>query len=399
MPQFLPFFIILLAALFFSEVFYKLHIPWVVALVTAGIVIGPFALDIFTPNPTLSFLGEVGLIFLMFMAGLEIRLSTLKDIKWDVAKMSLLNGVIPLLVGFGIGLAFDFSILSSLLLGTIFVSSSIAVVVPSLESAGLMESRLGQTIVASTMVEDILSLILLSILLQTSNPATILPLPILYMLLFSTLVLMRWLLPKIRWFFYSLGSQKKGLFEWEFQEIFVILLGTVIIFELLGLHPIIAGFFAGLVLSESIKSESLKGKLKTISYGFFIPVFFVVAGAETNIGVFGEISGALLLTVVVVLGSMGIKFITGWLGARANHFGFMEGVLAGGATIPQLSTTLAVATAAYALGLLKEELVTAMVILSLITTLIGPIIVRMAKSRLDKINPVQEPDQQVPEPA
>ncbi|MEX0877280.1 MAG: cation:proton antiporter [Candidatus Spechtbacterales bacterium] len=396
MPQFLPFFVILLAALFFSEIFYRLHLPWVVALVVGGIIIGPYVLDIFTPDVTMSFIAEVGLVFLMFMAGMEIRLSTLKDIKWDVAKMSFFNGVIPFFVGFGIGLLLDFSMLPSLLLGTIFISSSIAVVVPSLESAGLMETRLGQTIVASTMVEDILSLILLSIFLQATNPVTSLSLPVLYVLLFSTLVFMRWALPKIRWFFYSLSSQKKGIFEWEFQEIFVILLGTVIIFQFLGLHPIIAGFFAGLVLSESIKSDALKGKLRAISYGFFIPVFFVVTGASTNIGVFAEVDKALMFTVIIVLSSIGIKFLTGWIGARVNGFGPTEGMLVGGATIPQLSTTLAVVTAAYAIGILKEELVTAMIILSLITTLIGPIIVRMSKNRLDKIKPVS-PEVKIPE--
>ncbi|MDX1608332.1 MAG: cation:proton antiporter [Candidatus Spechtbacterales bacterium] len=385
MPDILPFFVILLVALFFSEIFYRLHLPWVVALVLGGIVIGPHVFDVFTPDTTMNLIGEIGLIFLMFMAGLEIRLSTLKDIKLDVSKMALLNGMLPFFVGLGAGLYFDFGLLPSLLLGTIFVSSSIAVVVPSLESAGIAETRLGQTIIASTMVEDIMSLVLLSVLLQSSSPITALPLPLFYSLLFGILILMRWILPKARWFFYSLGAQKKGIFEWEFQEIFVILLGTVILFELVGLHPIIAGFFAGLVLSESLKGEALKGKLRAISYGFFIPVFFVVTGASTNIRVFAEADKALFLTIVVVGSSILVKFASGWIGARLNGFGPMEGVLVGGATIPQLSTTLAVSVSAFQLGLIREELVTAMVILSLVTTFIGPIIVRFAKSQIDKL--------------
>ena len=152
MPTFLPFFIILLAALFFSEIFYKLHLPLVVALVLAGIVIGPHGLNIFTPDSTMNLIGGIGLMFLMFMAGLEIRPSSIRDIKAGVVKMSLLNGVLPFFVGFGIGMYFNFGTLPSLLLGTIFISSSIAVVVPSLESLGLMQTKLGQTIIASTMV-------------------------------------------------------------------------------------------------------------------------------------------------------------------------------------------------------------------------------------------------------
>lgn len=399
MPTFLPFFIILVAALFFSEVFYRLHLPWVVALVVAGIIIGPHALDIYTPDATMNVLGEIGLIFLMFMAGLEIRLSTLKDIKKDVTRAVFLNGALPFLVGFGIGFVFDLGLLASLLIGTIFGHSSVAVAVPSLEAAGLMKTRLGQSIIATVVVEDIFSLVALSLLFKTTNPLTALPLPLFYLFLISTLILMRWLLPKIRWFFFSLGAQKKGIFEWELQEIFVILLGTVIIFQLIGLHTLIAGFFAGLVLSESVKSDALKGKLRAISYGFFIPVFFVLIGASTNIGVFAETDKALVI-VVIVTASILAKFISGWFAARANGFGSIEGVLTGGATMAQLSTTLAVAAAAHTFGIFSEELVTAMVILSLVSTFLGPIVVRMAKTQMDKVNPVIiNPDQQAPEAA
>lgn len=377
MSQFLPFFIILLAALFFSEVFYRVHIPWVIALIIGGIIIGPFGLNIFVPDTTIELLGDVGLVFLMFMAGLEIRLSSLREMKKDVARMTFFNGAIPFMVGFGIGLYFDYPIIVSLLIGTIFISSSVAVIIPLLESNKLIATRLGKSIIASTVTEDILSLILVSVLFQSISPVTTLPLPVFYFLLLLALIALRWMLPRLRLLFSRLSP--KGLFEWELQIIFVILIGTVILFEILGLHAIIAGFFAGLVLSESIKSGILKGKLRTISYGFFIPIFFVLIGVNTDISIFSKLDNALVLTVVIVAGSIFAKFISGWIAGRINGFNIPQSLLIGGATIPQLSTTLAVAITGAELGILSTELVTAMVVLSIVSTFLSPAIIILVR--------------------
>ena len=155
------------------------------------------------------------------------------------------------------------------------------------------------------------------------------------------------------------------------------MIGVVVTFELLGLHPIIAGFFAGLVLSESIKSEILIEKLRTMSYGIFIPVFFVVIGMETNIGILTESAAVLGLIATIVCVSVGTKFFSGWIGGKIIGFKNKEASIIGLATIPQLSTTLAVVFTAVETGLLPEELIAAMVALSIVTTLIAPIGLRM----------------------
>lgn len=379
-PEFFPFFLILFVGLFFSELFYKLHLPLVVALIVGGIFIGPHGLDIITPDATLKLIGEIGLIFLMFMAGLEIKLSTLREIGPGVAKMVFFNGLLPFVLGAGIGFYFGYPVISSLLIGTIFISSSIAVVIPSLEANNLVSGRLGKTIIASTVVTDVLSLVFLSILLQSQSPATALPLPLFYMLLLAALAVLRWGIPKLRWWVFYHSPKGGNLFEWEMQLIVVMLLGTVIVFQLLGLHAIIAGFFTGLVLSESIKSDVLKGKLRAISYGFFIPVFFMLIGVDTNIGIFADVGGpAIWFTVILVTSSVLAKFTGGWIGAKTNRFSNRESVVAGVATIPQLATTLAVAVTGHKFGLLDEKLVTAMVILSIVTTFIGPTMLKLFK--------------------
>ena len=373
MQEFYPFFIVIFVAVFFSTVFRRLHLPWVIALIAGGMVIGPDGFGLFEHNTTLSFIGEIGLVFLMFMAGLETKLETFKGSIRSVSIFSLLNGVIPFIVGFLVGYWLNLDTLGSLFLGAVFVSSSVAVIIPTLESLGLIHTHLGRTIVAGTVVEDIASLILVSTLLQSIQPVTILPLPIFYFLLVLSLLVLRWLLPRLRMLLTYRITHERDLFQQELRAIFVIMIGTVILFELLGLHPIIAGFFAGLVMSGSIQTTILKEKLRTVSYGVFIPVFFVLVGAETNISILKDATTALPLISAVVLGSVLSKWSSGWLAGRILKFSHRESLLMGVSTVPQLSTTLAVVFTGAELGFFERELVTAMVVLSIVTVFIAPL--------------------------
>ena len=374
--EFLPFFLILLTTVLFAAAFRRFHLPWVLALITAGIVIGPHGLHITDITPTMSFLSQIGLIFLMFMAGLETKFDSFKKLKHDIIWLSAINGLVPLVAGITLGYLFGFPLTASLLIGIIFMSSSIAVIIPTLESLQLNESKLGRTIIASTIVIDVASLILLSIILQTANPVTVLPLPSFYILLSVILVAFAYGLPKIRALIPSYRDEK-DLFESEVRIVFALMIGVVVTFELLGLHPIIAGFFAGLVLSESIKSDILIDKLRTMSYGIFIPVFFVGIGMETNIGVFKESAAVIGIVIAVVATSIGTKFLSGWLGGHILGFTNRESSIIGLSTIPQLSTTLAVVFTAVEMGLLPATLITAMVILSIVTTLVAPLGLRL----------------------
>jgi Kef-type K+ transport system membrane component KefB len=375
--QFFPFFIVLFAGVFFSGLFKRFHLPWAVALLIGGVIVGPHGLGLFVVDNTINFIGQIGLVFLMFMAGLESKLSDFQGSKKDLFFLTIINGLIPFIVGFAITIFLGFGNTTAILVGIVFISSSVAVIVPSLESTGLMHSNLGKSILASTVLQDITSLILLSVFLQSINPITALPLPLLYILLFLAIMFLRWLIPKARWIFSVTTDEKdRVFFQRELRSIFTILIGTVIIFELLGLHPIVAGFFAGLVLSESIKSGILMDKIRTISYGIFVPTFFVVVGAQADISVFLGSAGVLIIAGSLVLGSVLSKYFSGYYGAKAIGFSEKESKLFAVSSIPQLSTTLAVAFTGFELGIFGQGILTSMIILSVLTTFISPILMK-----------------------
>jgi len=150
----------------------------------------------------------------------------------------------------------------------------------------------------------------------------------------------------------------------------------------LGVHAIIAGFFAGLVLSDTIKSEVLFGKLRALSYGFFIPTFFVVVGLTTDISLFFTDQSVLYLLVVLTLVAVFIKLITGWLGAWLAAFPARERWLVAATTLPQLSTTLAVVVTAQEFGLLPVTLATVLIGLGIITALLGPMMIAWSGQRI-----------------
>ncbi len=383
MSQIFPLFIILIAGLVFSQAFQRFHVPWTVALIAGGVAIGPFGLNIVSPDPTLEFLKYLGLVFLMFMAGMETRLSGFREVWKESSLIGAITGFIPFIVGIMIGIYFGYDTSTVALLGIIFVSSSIAIAIPALESKGLLHSHIGKTITSSIVIQDIASLLLLAVLLQYVAPG-ILPLPLFvtffaFALLIATLI--KWGIPRLRLIFEKYEGRFDP-FEQETRVIFAILVGTVIVFEFLGLHAIVGAFFAGLILSEIIKEKEIKEKLHVMAYGLFIPAFFVILGIDTNIGVFSDIHSIIPLFITILLGSVIAKFAGGWISAKISGFTSQQSTLVGGSCIPKLSTALAIVAVGQQHNIITEELATTLIMLSIVTVFISPLLVGRATKKV-----------------
>jgi len=382
MENFYPFFIIVFSGVFFSMLSIRTHIPWAVMLILGGVILGPNALGIASVDPTIDFIGQIGLVFLMFMAGLETKMSQFKEFQSKLLFLAMFNGLVPFAAGFGVVWFLGYELITALIVGIIFISSSIAVVIPTLEVSGMIKTKLGQSVLITTVLQDITSLVLLSLLLQSVSPVTEVPLYVFYPALLGVLIGLRLLIPKLRTWVVSMTTDAPDLFQLEFRSTFLMLIGTVIAFELLGLHPIVAGFFSGLVLADSIRSKVLKDKIKTISYGIFIPTFFVVVGLQTDLSVFND-AGSVFLVMALLVGTLVFsKYVSGFIAARLVGFDATESNFYAATSLPQLSTTLATAFVSFNLGLLDQTLLTALVILSVITVLLSPLLMRRFATQL-----------------
>ncbi len=336
---------------------------------------GPHGFDIVTPDITLEFFKNLGLVFLMFMAGLHIRFSGMKLVLKESFLIAGMAGAISFVTGTGVGLLLGYDIAVSILLGIIFISSSIAVLIPFLEKRGLIHSRLGRTVVSAIMIQDIVSLIFLAIALQYLFATTALPLPLFLLIFIITLFvigIVKWGIPHLKKSLYHPEEKQGDVFEKDLRLVFAVLVGMVLISEALGLHSIIGAFFAGIVLSEAITGTTLKEKIHVLAYGLFIPIFFVVLGMQTNPMIFLEAREGIVLLLVIVSASMVSKFAGGWISSRLAGFTNLQSVFIGGSGIPQLSTTLAVVAVGQHLNIIGDELITALIFLSIITTFVGP---------------------------
>jgi Kef-type K+ transport system membrane component KefB len=373
MGEYTGFVIILASGLFFSEIFKRLHLPYVVALIVAGIIIGPLGFNLIQLNPAIIFLGSVGAVFVMFMAGMEVRTDLLRRMRKELVVLVIMNGGIPAIIGFSIAYLFGYQILTSMILATIFISSSIAVIIPTLEEKNLLCSDIGSIIIGATIINDLSSLFLLSIVLQSSNPTTFLPLPIFVVVVALSALLLKWALPRLENRFFA--KRTPGLFEEEFQFILIVTIGVTVFFEFLGVHAIVAGFLVGLILAETIKSHKIESKLHAISYGLFIPIFLLEIGIETDLTVLLSVSGAVFLMIAVVVGLIASKLLSGYFAGRLIGLEKQESFLVGAASTPQLSTSLAVAFTALEIGFIDSSLQVSIVMLSIITVLIAPIMI------------------------
>ena len=373
MSEFTGFVIILASGLFFSEVFKRLHLPYVVALIIAGIVIGPLGLSLIELTPAILFLGSIGAVFVMFMAGMEVRTELLKRIRKKLVLLVLLNGGIPAIVGFSIVFLFGYEIITAMIVATIFISSSIAIIIPTLEEKNMLSSDIGSIIIGATIIEDLGSLFLLSIILQTSDPTTFIPLPVFVVIVALSALFLKWLLPRFEnWFF---AKKPRGRFEEEFQFVLIVTIAVTVFFDFLGVHAIVAGFLVGLILSESIKNRKIESKLHAISYGLFIPIFLLEIGIETDLTVLLNASGTVFLIVAIIVGLIISKLLSGYFAGRLIGFQKRNNILIGAASIPQLSTSLAVAFTALELGFIDSSLQVSIVLLSMITVLIAPLLI------------------------
>lgn len=396
----------------------RFKIPAVITLLITGMLIGKNGFDLLGHvAPMLSFLGSnahrieshamtlinslgaLGLLFLMMLAGMEADFKQFKGNKRPVVLLSILTFLLPAVSGYLVYAYFrqtDFP--GKLLYASLFASHSVGIVFPVIRELKLTKTFFGAAILISTVITDISSIVLLAVSVQLkkqevaeSAMTSVLPQslslfdaadPALYgkwfTLFFLGVVLIYFLIvllviPKLGGYIIRVLQGEDGIIT---AFIFIVLL-TVLFGEFLGINLVVGAFLAGLALSRVIQSAGeIFRKFEGIGYGFLIPFLFISIGMQTNPRVIFSSPGNLTIVLLTVAGLVGSKVFSGWLAMRLSGYGNAEGLCAGMMTVPQLSATLAAAAVGKSLGMLDENFFNAIVVLSIITTLPVPNIVR-----------------------
>jgi Kef-type K+ transport system membrane component KefB len=375
MEYFLLFLIWIAAAFFFPVMLRRFQIPWVTAVIFAGMFLGPYGLGVVNPGEVMDFLATIGLVFLLFTAGLDTKFSVLKRAGKDVVYFSMVNLGIPFATGCLVGVFLGLGFFASLVLGICFSSSSVGVIVPMLRELKV-KSNIKSTVTSAMFLEDVISLILLAVLLKAVAPISAIPLEFFPGALFVFLLIIFYVIPILQEWLFSWGP-KKDVFAGQMRAVFITLSLVALMAELIGVHAMVGGFLAGLTLSDMLRRrKKLEENIFAISYGFLIPIFLLNLGLTTNIGTLFA-PGDALLTGLIVISLIISKSVSGFLGARLIGFPSRTSWGVGVMTIAQMSTTLATASLALKYGIFTEDILAALVVLSIVTIIIAPLLTKL----------------------
>jgi len=365
----------------------RLGIPNVVGEIVAGMILGPYALggvldyitgyNVFTLNPYLLFLSEFSMILLVFASGLEHGVGALREAGlWGFAGAAL-GALLP----FGASVALYSSRIglgSSLVLGTAMGATSLAVAASVIRDLGL-KGRGVNFMMAAAAADDVVDLILLSVILGFTSSSGFLGLlrtvgfyTLAWVLIFAVSVV---LIPRVA----------NRMSERYIEEMpFVVLFGLTAVMTAIGFSPVISAFIAGVSLAESLKAERIRQVTETL-LSFFGSIFFVVVGAQVNLvalTIQGVELSLELTAVAMVFKVVGIiPFV--YLHTRDVKESFAVSL---GMT-PRGETGLVVASVGQSYGLLDQQEFTAVVLMSLLTTLIGAISFRRTEKWITRGDP------------
>lgn len=352
----------------------NLKIPEIVGFIFMGLIIGPYGLNVIKLNSAVLLLESIGILYIMYIAGLELDIDQFLKVKYKSIFFGILTGFLPGFILFAILFFYmKFSFLSSILLGDIIASHTV-MTYPIISQIGVNKDEAVVISIGATMLTDTLSLLLLSIIVvlnANSNGITVEYLLSFVLNLSIFVIVALVVLPRLARFFFS----KHRPTETEFQFALFVMLSTAVLANFIGLEGIIGAFIGGLAINRLIPKESRLMRLtEFIGKAFFIPIFIIYIGMLVNISSvfqsFDVIYYAILLIASLFIG----KFVAAWIVSKFFSYSHNELIVIFSLTIPQVGATLATLFVGQQIGLISLDFLSAGIIMVVVTNFLAPLI-------------------------
>ncbi|MGC1219214.1 MAG: cation:proton antiporter [Phormidesmis sp.] len=354
-------------------IFERLRLPGVLGLLMMGVVVGPNSLGLLSStSPFVALLADVGLLYLMFVAGLEIDLEQLRKVKNRAAGFGFLTFTLPLIAGTVVGRLFGFDWNGSVLVGSLLASHSL-MTYPIVQRLGVVANEAVTVTIGATICTDIGALVVLAICLGINEGGFSLQrlLTLLSLLTIYTLVVLFGLSWAGRAFFRRSGNDEGNQFLFVLLAVFLSALGA----ELIGVEKIVGAFLSGLAVNGVLRDGPVKEKVVFVGSVLFIPMFFVNVGLLINLPAFVSSLVALWLALAIVVALVASKFLAALLAKLKFRYSWREMLTMGSMSIPQVATTLAATLVGNRAGMLSDELLNGVVMMMLVTATLGPLLV------------------------
>ncbi|MCT3358645.1 cation:proton antiporter [Latilactobacillus curvatus] len=372
--------IILISTLLAGHMSKRIGMPAVIGQLLVGIILGPALFGVLHENSFIHTFSEIGVVLLMFIAGLESNLTLLKKYFKPSLVVAVLGVIVPVISMYGMSLAFGISQLESLFIGVIFAATSVSISVEVLRELNVLESKEGTIILGAAVVDDLLAVIILSVLTSlfgaqlaaASSTHMSLGLSLLLQALFMVAVYfsVKWIVP----FVMHLSRRLLVPYASAITSL-IICFGFVWFAEAVELSAVVGAFFAGIAISQTPYKEEINRHIEPIGYTVFIPVFFVSIGLSMNLASLNQ--HILFITILTVLAVFS-KLIGSGLGARWMNNSPQGAYTIGAAMISRGEMALIIAQIGYNAKLLSELYYSEIIFVIIITTVLAPLILKHA---------------------
>jgi Kef-type K+ transport system membrane component KefB len=370
-------FIILLAPI----VLRRLNIPGIIGLIISGLIIGPYGLNLLEKNSAVDLFSTIGLLYIMFIAGLELDMNEFIRNRNKSILFGFLTFIIPFSIGFPICyFILGFELNASLLTANMF-STQTLVAYPIVSKLGVAKNQAVAVAVGGTILTDSAVLILLAVIMGNSqgnlNQEFWIKLGV-SLLIFSAIML--FLIPRItRWFFTKLESEKHTHYIYVLSVVFF----SAFLAEISGLEPIIGAFVAGLVLNPLIPhSSALMNRIEFIGNSLFIPFFLISVGMLVDVRVILSGPMAIIIAVVLTTGAIFGKWLAAFFTQLILKYSRAQRQLIFGLSTAHAGAILAVVLVGYKAGILDENILNGTIILILISCLIASFATEKASRKI-----------------
>lgn len=376
--------LILISTKVFGLATEKIHMPQVVGALLAGIILGPSGFGVLQSTDFLVKTAEIGVIMLMFTAGIDTDLEEVKRTGGQALVIAVAGVFIPLILCGGLYYLFFaqgatfYDILKAAFVGSVFSATSVSITVETLNEMGKLKTRTGTTLLSAALIDDILGIIVLSVLSGLSSGGDNPLLVLVRIALFFVFTLVVGAI--IRKVFLVISED-----HWHSRRVAVWALAFCLIMsycaeEFFGVADITGAYFAGLILCNVTKSRQFVAKKFTVtSYMVFTPVFFASVGMKTNLTTMN--SEILIFALLLVIAAVVSKIIGCGLGGKLCGMSNHQSLVVGIGMVARSEVALMVAQKGIAAGMIDPVILPAIVLSIIASALVTPILLKTAITR------------------
>ena len=356
----------------------RVEIPEVIGQILVGIIVGPAILNWVHLDGMMNEFQEIGVIILMFIAGLESDLSLLKKYLRPAVIVAVIGVIVPVIVMGGASYLFGFTKMESLFIGVIFSATSVSISVAVLREFNRLDSREGATILGAAVADDIIGVIMLSIMISMINGSkgghTNLPLglALLLQVLFfgGTYLVVRWLAPYLMHL-----SERLLTVAAPSVMAMIFCLGMAALADYVGLSGAVGSFFAGIAVANTHRKKTIDRSFIPIGYALFIPLFFVSVGLNMR---FDNIQRSFVFVIVMTVLACLTKLVGCGAGAKLSGFNLPSSYVVGSGMVARGEMALITAQIGYEAHLMSSMYYSDVITVIILATVLAPFMLKHA---------------------